>query len=74
MRISQEFISQLTDWEILSVVIYCNNLLKRESLIYEEEFKDICFFFFEDDDSCTSLMLKSIREMYTNEYLKRRAN
>jgi hypothetical protein len=73
-RISQEFISQLSDWEILSVVIHCNNLLKRESVLFSEEFNDICFFFFDEDVDFTHDTLSSIKEIYVNEYLKRRLN
>jgi hypothetical protein len=73
-RISPAWISQLTDWEILSAFSYCTKVLKRESLLFEEEFEDICFFFFDGDEDLTKKTLEEIQKIYTREYSKRHSN
>ena len=73
-KVFPQFISQLTDWEILSAFIYCNKILKREDFILQEEFYDLCFFFFEGDEEETVKVLETVKELYMKEYSKRHAN
>ena len=73
-RISQEFISQLSDWEILTAFTYTDRILKRENSMFENEFNDLCFFFFDGDVKSTILSLQEVKELYTKEYSTRRQN
>lgn len=71
---SREFISQLSDWEVISSFSYCNMILKRETLFSAIEFESICFFFFDGDEDATYEVLEETRSLYLLEYSKRHAN
>ena len=73
-RVFPQFVSQLTDWEILSAFTYCNKVLHREDFLFEEEFYDLCFFFFDGDEQETERILESVKKLYLDEYSKRHAN
>jgi len=68
------FISQLTDWELISAYSFCNKLLNPRTFLEREEFEDICFFFFESDFMEAQNTLYDIREMYIKEFNKRHLN
>lgn len=73
-RISPEIVSQLSDWEILSSLIFVNKVLEKETLQFQEEFYDMCFFFFDGDEDMTTNILKYVKQIYFNEYSKRHSN
>jgi hypothetical protein len=73
-KISNSYISTLSDWEILSAIAYCNKLTTRTSLKFEEEFLDMCFFFFDGDEIDTFNSIKTVKDSYIQEYAKRHAN
>lgn len=73
-KISNSYISTLSDWEILSAIAYCNKLTERTSLKFEEEFLDMCFFFFDGDEIDASNSIESVKDSYMQEYAKRHAN
>ena len=72
--ISQEYLSFLNDWEVLSAYSFTKKLLEKKSLYFEEEFGDISFFFFDGDDEMTTAVLQQILETYRIEYSKRHLN
>ena len=73
-NISNWFISQLTDWEILSAYKYCNMILDKESVHAQIEFDDMCFFLFDGNKKITSLAIEEAKKIYCEEYSKRHIN
>ena len=73
-RISQEFVAQLSDWEILTAFTYTDRILRRENSMFEEEFNDLCFFFFDGDVKSTLQSLQEVKELYIKEYSIRHQN
>lgn len=70
--ISHFYYPNLTDWEILSAISYCNNVVCKTN--YAGELMDISFFFFDGDERAALAALKEVKELYVEEYLKRHAN
>lgn len=73
-RISQFYFPNLSDWEILSAVKYCNKVIEKKTAEYKEEYFNMCLFFFNGNEE---IMLKSINEvksLYIEEYSNRHIN
>lgn len=71
---SEEFISQLDDWEIISAYSYANSLITRKSFLAKEEFEDLSFFFFDGDSKMATLALEEAKQIYTSIFSKRHSN
>ena len=73
-KISQSFLNQLSDWEIISAFSYTKMLIKKEDFLAKEHFEDISFFFFDGDEKLANEYLSDISEVYINTYFNRHLN
>ena len=64
----------LEDFELLSVISYCQKILDKPNKDFEEEFNHLVSFFFGDDVELAIKTLQNINEIYKNEYFKRHQN
>ena len=72
--ISQSYISQLSDWEIISAFIFCNDILQQKDPDSIEEFKSMCLFFFDNKKESAIESIKDVQRLYQKEYQKRHIN
>lgn len=73
-RIFPKFVSQLTDWEILSAFTYCSRVYKREDIDSILEYEEMCHFFFDGNEHELNSTLETIKKQYLTEYSKRHCN
>ena len=74
LNLTEKYISQLSDWEILSVYKYINFVLNKKNKSAEIEFDCISFLFFSKNVFKTIESLNNVKILYKNEYSKRHNN
>ena len=73
-RISQFYYPNLSDWEILSALTYCNKVIERKTEEYRAEYSNMCFIFFNGDEKAMLQSINEIRALYLTEYSNRHIN
>lgn len=61
----------LNDFELISAITYCRNLVQNQ---YSSDFEDFCTFFFDGNSQEARSTISNVREIYAAEYFRRHIN
>lgn len=72
--ISKFYYPNLSDWEILSAITYCNKVVERRTPEYEEEYFNLCLLFFNGNEQALIETVTDMIDLYMKEYSNRHIN
>lgn len=72
--LQSQYTHLLNDDELLTAIMYCRKLIRRDDAVAKQEFIDLGKFFFQNDTHAAMETLKKVDREYQLEYFKRHKN